>query len=417
MKNYFFCARNALILIAFLVLNGASVLNAEDWPGFRGPHGDGISSDENVPTEWGDSKNVKWKLSLPGKGFSSPIVVGKHVFVTAFSGAREQVKRHLVCVDRESGKALWTKSVDGESDGGDGGFASHGQASHTPVSDGQRVYVMFGSSGVVAYDFSGKELWQQGLGNERNSRFGTASSPILHKDHLIVTAGAESESVRAFDKKTGKEIWKTEASSFSGTYSTPLMVTDSKGVEQLLLSVKSEVWSLNPASGKLNWYAKTRVDTAACPAVIAHDGVAYVIGGRSGGRTAVRIDGKNDAMDRKVLWSEAGGSYVPSPVFYKGHLYWINDRGIASCIDAKTGKQVARKRLAGRFYASVVLINDKLYAVSRFGGTYVLKASPEFEQIAHNKLSDDSDFSGSPAVSDGQLFIRSDKSLYCIGAE
>ncbi|MCH7729127.1 MAG: PQQ-binding-like beta-propeller repeat protein [Planctomycetes bacterium] len=417
MKNHVLHAPHTWILLGLLALHGGSVLNAADWPGFRGKNGDGTSSDENVPTEWGDSENLKWKLGLPGKGFSSPIVVGKHVFVTAFSGTRNQVKRHLVCVSRETGKELWTKSVDGASDSSDSGFAYHGQASHTPVSDGERVYVMFGSSGVIAFDMSGKQLWKQDLGNERRARFGTASSPILYKDMLIVTAGAESESMRAFDKATGKEIWKTEAGSLSGTYSTPLITTNSEGVEELLLSVRYELWSLNPATGKLKWYAETKVDTAACPTLIAHEGIAYVIGGRSGGRTAVRIGGKKDVTDTNVLWSESGGSYVPSPVLHKGHLYWVNDSGVALCVDAKTGKQVGRKRLGGRFYASVVLIKDKLYAVSRYGGTYVLKADPSFEQIALNKLSDNSDFSGSPAVSDGQLFIRSDKNLYCIGGE
>jgi outer membrane protein assembly factor BamB len=223
--------------------------------------------------------------------------------------------------------------------------------------------------------------------------------------------------MRAFDKKTGKEVWKTEAASFSGSYSTPLVVTNPAGSDELLLSVTREVWSLNPASGKLKWYAETKVDTAACCSLIARDGVAYVIGGRSGGRTAVRIGGKNDVTDSNVLWSESGGSYVPSPILHQDQLFWINDRGIASCIDAKTGKELGRKRLGGRFYASVVLINGTIYAVSRFDGTYVLKATPEFEQIALNKLSDESDFSGSPAVSDGQLFIRSDKSLYCIAAD
>ena len=417
MKIHSLRATNALIVVTYLVLQGASFLKAEDWPRFRGPHGDGISNDERIPNEWSDLKNLKWKLTLPGKGFSSPIVFGKRVFVTAYSGSGNKVTRHLVCVDRESGKALWTKSVEGTSDKGESGFAYHGQASHTPVSDGERVYVMFGSSGVLAYDFSGEELWQQELGNERRSRFGTASSPILHGDHLIVTAGAESESMRAFDKKTGKEIWKTDAGSLSGTYSTPLIATGSNDDEELLLSVTNELWSLNPANGKLKWYAETKVDTAACPAVIAYDGVAYAIGGRSGGRTAVRMGGKNDVTDSHVLWSEGGGSYVPSPVLYKGHLYWVKDNGIAICVDGKTGKQVASSRLGGKFYASVVLINDKLFVVSRFDGTYVLNADPKFEQIALNKLSDDSDFSGSPAVSDGQLFIRSETNLYCIAAE
>ncbi len=415
MKNHN-CVRFSLLLTV-LAWQACAVLHAEDWPRFRGPQGDGTSTDKAVPTEWSASKNLKWKLKLPGKGFSSPIVVGKSVFVTAYAGSGDRVSRHVICVDRETGDIAWSKSVDGVSDGGERSFSYHGQASHTPVSDGERIYVMFGSNGVIAFDLTGKQLWQQDLGNERASRFGTASSPILHGNHLIVTAGAESESIRALDKLTGKEIWKSEARSLSGSYSTPLIVPNSEGVDELLLSVPYEVWSLNPTSGKLNWYAETKVDTAACCSLIAHDNIAYVIGGRGGGRTAIRLGGKDDVTDSNVIWSESGGSYVPSPVFHKGHLYWISDRGIATCVDAKTGKQVNSTRIRGSFYASVVLIDDKIYAVSRFEGTYVLKATPEFEQISLNKLADDSDFSGSPAVSDGQLFIRSEESLYCIATD
>ena len=412
-------SKNLSILLFFCLfcLPASSTIEAEDWPRFRGPRGDGVSGDKQIPIEWSDTKNLKWKRDLPGAGFSSPIVVGDNVFVTAYSGTSDSVKRHLVCVGRQTGDIVWSKSVDGTSDGGDGGFAYHGQASHTPVSDGEHVYVMFGSSGVRAFNMSGEQLWQKDVGNERAARFGTASSPILHGDLLIVTAGSESESVRAFNKKTGEEVWKTEASSLSSTYSTPLIVTNANNDAELLLGVVYELWSLNPTNGKLNWYAETRVDTAACPSVLAHDGVAYIVGGRSGGRAAVRIGGKGDVTDDNVLWSESGGSYVPSPILRNGHLYWINDRGIAICVDAKTGEEVARKRLGGRFYASAVLIDDKLYAVSRFDGTHVIEATPEFSQIASNKFSDDSDFSASPAVSDGQLFIRSDKTLYCIANE
>lgn len=405
---------NPFLLAAILVCLACSALNGEDWARFRGPRGNGTSSDKDVPTEWSDSENLKWKRRLPGKGFSSPIVVGTKVFVTAYSGSGDQVKRHLLCVDRATGDEVWTKTVDGVSDGGESGFAYHGQASHTPVSDGERVYAMFGSSGVAAFDLSGEQLWEQDLGNERAARFGTASSPILYKNLLIVTAGAESESIRAFHKITGEEVWKTEAGSLSGTYSTPLIATNANGTDELLLSVTSEVWSLNPATGKLNWYAETKVDTSACPSVIVDESIAYVIGGRRGGRTAVRLGGKDDVNESHVLWSESGGSYVPSPVLREGRLYWINDGGIASCVDAKSGKELNRKRLGGQFYSSIVLVGDRIYAVSRFGGTRVLAATPEFDEISHNKLSDESDFSGSPAISDGQLFIRSEEFLYCI---
>ena len=411
--------KKSLYLAAVLALFHTvpfGLCNAEDWPRFRGPRGDGTSQDGAVPTEWGDTKNLKWKHKLPGAGFSSPIVVGQNVLVTAYSGQGRDVKRHLICLDRNAGQIKWSKAIDGVSDGGDGGFNYHGQASHTPVSDGERVYVMFGSSGVRAFDMKGTQLWHQDVGNERAARFGTASSPILHGDHLIVTAGAESESIRAFDKKSGKEIWKTEAGSLSGTYSTPTIAKNALGEEELLLSVTFEVWGLNPQTGKLKWFAKTRVDTAACPSALVDKGVMYIIGGRGGGRTAIKMGGKDDITKTGVLWSEAGGSYVPSPILHEGRLYWINDSGIASCVDAKTGKQVAQKRLGGRYYASVCLINDKLYAVSRFGGTHVLEANSKFTEVAHNKLLDESDFSASPAISDGQLFLRSDAYLYCIQA-
>jgi len=207
------------------------------------------------------------------------------------------------------------------------------------------------------------------------------------------------------------------AESLSRCYSTPLIVTNGDGEDELLISVAYEIWSMNPDTGKLKWYAETKVDMNACPSLIAREGVAYAIGGRSGGRTAVRIGGKDDVTKANVLWSMSGGSYVSSPILHKGRLYWVNDRGIAFCIDAASGKELGSKRLGGQFYASVVLIEEKLYALSRFGGTYVLEATPELTQVAHNELSDQSDFSGSPAVADGQLILRSDKRLYCIEAE
>jgi hypothetical protein len=359
---------------------------------------------------------------MPGKGFSSPIVVGDRVFVTCYSGAEgelKSLKRHLLCADRHKGKVLWSEVVSSTARelGGPAFGTSHGFASHTPVSDGERVYVLFGNTGVLAFDMQGHQLWQKSVGTESAAMFGSAASPILYKDRLIVTAAAESASIRALDKKTGKEVWKSEAGSLSRCYSTPLIVKNTTAEDELLISVPYEVWGLNAETGKLKWYAQTKVDRNAVPSVIAQDGIAYVIGGRGGGRAAIRAGGEGDVTETNVLWSVAGGSYVPSPVLHKGHLYWVNERGIANCVDVQTGAEVAQRRLGGQFYASVVLIEDKLYAVSRFDGTYVLQATPKLAQVAHNRLSDESDFCGSPAVSDGQLILRSEKYLYCIEAE
>ncbi len=408
--------------VAFLAVLFVSVVEADDWPQFRGPGGSGVSSDDGVPTEWSDQKNLQWKVDLPGKGFSSPIVVGAYVLVTCYSdadGDLEKLQRHLVCVDRRDGTVTWTATVPStvaEASGPAFG-TRHGFASHTPVSDGQRVYVLFGGTGVVAFDLGGEELWRKSVGAESAAMFGSGSSPILYGDSLIVTAGSESESIRALDKLTGEELWKAEAATLSRCYSTPVIAANPQGEDELLLSVPYEIWSLAPDSGKLKWYAETQVDMNAVPALVVGDGVVYAIGGRGGGRTAVRIGGKDDVTETNVVWSTNEGAYVPSPVLHEGHLYWVNDRGVAICVDAATGEEVAKKRLDGQFYASVVVIHDKLYAVSRFDGTFVLTATPEMEEIAHNRLSDESDFSGSPAVSDGQFILRSDTSLYCVGAE
>ena len=277
--------------------------------------------------------------------------------------------------------------------------------------------MLFGNAGVFAFDMAGQQIWNRDVGSENAASFGSASSPILYGDNVIVCAGSESESILAMNRVTGDEVWKTEAASLSSSYSTPIIVRNAQQSDELLLPVAQEIWSLNPKTGKLKWYAAARIDRNACPVLVAGQGVVFAIGGRSGGRTAVRLGGRDDVSDSHVVWSKPGGSYVPSPVLYKGHLYWVTDRGVVNCVDIKTGEEAGQERLGGQYYASIMLVGNRLYAVSRFGGTFILKATPELTQIAHNTLTDDSDFSASPAVSDGQLFIRSDARLYCIAAD
>lgn len=404
-----------LVLCGILSLC-AVCLDAEDWRGFRGPQNQGVSSDETVPLEWAADKNVKWKLDLPGKGFSSPIVVGQQVLVTAYSGNTSSLQRHLLSVNRETGKTDWVTSVDSDvpETSGPAFGTSHGYASHTPVSDGKNIYVHFGKTGVICFDMEGKQVWKKSVGTGA-AMFGSAASPILYKDRLIITAASESQSVVALNRADGKQIWSTKADSLARSYATPIVATNEQGNDELLVSVPYEVWSLNPGSGKLNWYSLNSVDTNACPALVVQEKTAYVVGGRGpGGRAAIPLKGQADAGEAVSLWSTTGGSYVSSPVLSKDHLFWLTERGIALCVDIRTGKEVGRRRVGGQFYASAVLIKDKIYAVSRFGGTYVLSATPELKQLAHNELGDESDFSGSPAVSNGQLFLRSDKALYCI---
>lgn len=411
------------IIAACLAFVFCSALSAEDWLRFRGPNGTGVYQGAEVPTEWSATKNVKWKLKLPGRGFSSPIVVGDKVIVTCFTGSPDsKLTRHLVCVDRNDGKTLWTKTVPAvlPEFRSAGKFGYHGYASCTPVSDGERVYVHFGTTGVLAFDLDGKQLWQKSVGKENNAKFGSGSSPILWKDLVIVTAGNESATFYAFEKETGKEVWKAPAESLSNSYATPVIGANAAGDDEMLFSVPGEVWSMNPKTGKLNWYADSPATGGVCSSVVTDDGIAYVVAGGGFGRpgsAAIRLGGKKDVTKSNVLWTKSIGSYVPSPVLYNEHLYWVNDRGLAVCLNTKSGKEVKSRNLGSSFYASVLVINGKLYAVSRFEGAYVLEASPELSEISHNSLGDDSDFSGSPAVADGQLFIRSDDNLFCIAAK
>lgn len=409
----------AVVLCACCAANSL----ADDWLRFRGPNGAAVYHGPEVPTEWTATKNVQWKLKMPGRGFSSPIVVGDKVLVTCYTGTPDnKLTRYLICVDRNDGKQLWSKAVPAvlPEFRSAGKFGYHGYASCTPVSDGERIYVHFGTTGVLAFDLNGKQLWQKSVGKENNSKFGSGSSPILWQDLVIVTAGNESASFWAFKKDTGEEAWKAPAESLTNSYATPVIGTVSKGADELLFPVPGEVWSLNPATGKLNWYADSPATGGVCSSLVAEDGITYVVAGGGFGRpgsAAIRLGGKKDVTKTNVLWSKSVGSYVPSPVLYKDHLYWANDRGLAVCVDAKSGKEVKSRNLGSSMYSSVLVINGKLYAVSRFDGIYVVDASPELTSISHNSLGDDSDFSGSPAVSNGQLFIRSDENLFCIAAK
>lgn len=412
---------------AILFLTSVPV-NAGDWPRFRGPNGDGISTDGPIPAKWDAEKNLKWKADLPGKGSSSPIVVGERVFVTCYSGYGEaaggddaRLTRHLVCVDKTSGEILWTQGVRNNTreDRYQGFISEHGYASGTPVSDGQNVYAFFGKSGVCAYDLHGNNLWNVSVGtSSSNRRWGSAASLIVHGDSVIVNASEESRSIIALDRKTGKETWKTEANLLELAYGTPKVVK-SGDRELLVLAVPQEVWALNPANGKLAWYCETQLPGNVSPSVNSANGMIYVTGGYPAtGSVAFKAEGKGD-ITSNITWKKRDASYVATPVLHEGHLYWINDKGIAFCMNAETGETVYRERLVGGggrpVYASPVLCDDKLFVASRWEGVYVIAAKPEFELLAHNKFEDDdSDFNGTPAISGRQMFLRSNKALYCI---
>ena len=435
--------RSRILCVLVLIIGLNSLVSASDWSRFRGPNGSGISSDTaSTPVEWSPDRNVRWKTPLPGAGVSSPIVVGDLLFVTCYSGYGanfgkiEDLKRHLVCVDRSSGKILWDKSVDAvlpEDSYSGMGIPSHGYASHTPVSDGKHIYVFFGKSGVLAYDLEGKQRWHQSVGTESDRRrWGSASSPILHEGNVIVVASAESEAIIALNAETGDEVWRQEAAGLANVWGTPLIVKIDDERTDLVLGVPYEIWGFNPDSGKLRWYSEISAGDQYSSSLVAVQDVVYSIEGRGGGSAAVRAGGKGDVTKSHTVWSGSDSSRFGTPVVYQGRLYFFAS-GVATCNDAKTGKKVFQGRLEGgsssggggrsRFgrggggsdYSSPVVADGKIYYVQSSGSCFVLKAGDKFEQLAVNSVTTDREsFGATPALSNGEIFLRSDKHLYCV---
>ena len=415
--------------LSLAVLSPTLVATATDWPQFRGPGSAGISSDETgLPVTWTARKNIIWKKALPGFGASSPITVGKRIFVTCYSGYglnrgrpgdQESLKLHLLCFDLSSGERLWGRTIDPQLPDREyeGWLPEHGYASSTPASDGKAVYTFFGRSGVHAFDLEGNPLWNGSAGTETHG-FGTAGSPLLHGQLVIINGCVESDSLIAFDKRTGKEVWRTRG--INRSWCTPVLVDVPGGGKEVVVNTDGAVLGFDPDTGKRLWRCDG-IDDYVCPSVIAHGGVVYALGGRSSVKAlAVRAGGRGDVTATHRLWKSREGSKIPSPVYHDGYIYWVQHTGIAYCASARTGEVVYKERLQdigprNKTYASAVLADGRLYVVTCEGGTVVLAAKPEFEQLARNVLEDDSIFNASPAITGGRLILRSDRYLYCIG--
>jgi len=450
----------ALCAAATLCLSTAGVTHAADWLRFRGPNGSGTGSGEaQAPIEWSSTKNLKWKVDLPGPGASSPIIVGNRILLTCWTGyadggnggSLENLKRHLLCYDRVTGTRLWDAEVPAvlPEDRFEGMFAENGYATHTPVSDGEKVYVFYGKSGVYAYDLDGRQLWYVSAGTGLDRRnWGSASSPILYRNLVIVTASAESHALIAFDKDSGEQVWKQEAEGLGSTWGTPVLVKVDDERTDLVLAVPYEIWGLDPTSGKLKWYCEAIASSSMCSSVVADGNVVYAVesGPDGGGAVAVKAGGSGDVTKTHVLWSGRERSRVGTPVIHDGRMHWISG-GTATALDAKTGDQLYQVRLqggdaagsresgsgrpgfgggfgggrggrgGGQDYSSPVVSGGHMYYLRRSGDMYIVKLGKEFEQVAVNRFDDGGDFNATPALGDGEIFIRSSRHLYCVAAE
>jgi len=429
-----FLRYSALVLFVFNSLT----LHAGDWPRFRGPDGSGVAVDsDSLPTTWSPTANVAWKTQMPGPGASSPIIVGGKAFVTCYSGYGltqenpgeiENLVRHLVCVNLQTGKVLWQKDVKAAlpEDPYTGiGVTAHGYASHTPVSDGKNVYTFFGKSGVHAFDMDGKELWQAEVGKESDpTKWGSSSSPVIYNNTVIVTASAESQAIIGLDTQTGKELWRQEAEGLDGMWGTPTLVKIDEDRTDLVMCVAKELWGLDPASGKLRWFASATGAEHAYSSVILDGKRVFAFTGRGGGSIAIDAGGSGDVSKTNTVWTGGETTSFATPVRHKSKVYLVTS-GVVNVVDEKTGEKVQQVRLAGalqtggRFgsldYPSPIVVGDRMFYLNGSGQMFVFDLTGELKQIAVNRVTADVEtFWGTPAVSDGRLVLRSSMHLYCV---
>lgn len=412
-------ARLVLALVSLTFL-------AADWPTFRGPDSAASAPEAKVPTHWTSVSNVAWMVALPGAGDSSPITWGDKVFVTSYSGYgldqgkpgdQKDLRLHLLSVDLETGNLVWARQIEPRMPEQDyrGFLALHGYASSTPATDGEKVYMFAGQTGVFAFTMAGKPVWKADVGSGLHE-WGSGTSVVLHQNLVIVNAGVESGAIVALNKTDGKEAWRFEG--IKRSWSTPVVAAAPGGRKELIVSMEGKVFGLAPDSGEKLWEC-AGVQDYVCPSVVAHDGIAYVTGGRKPYCMAVRLGGSGDVLGSHVLWQIANTPKVATPLVYEGRLYWIDQRGRATCIEAASGKVLHQRDLeikgrGDKVYASLVLAGGQIYGVTRESGTIVLKPGAEFEEVTRNDVDDPGIFNATPAVAGNRLLLRSDRNLYCI---
>jgi outer membrane protein assembly factor BamB len=411
-----------LVLLACCVAVNA---RAADWPAWRGPHGTGVYDEVDLPTTWSATENVAWKAPLPGPGNSTPVVAAGRVFVTCASD--KGATRSVLCFDRASGKLLWRQ--DTKFTGEETTHETNPYCAASPATDGRRVFAWHGSAGVVAYDAQGgKPLWQRDLGPFRHI-WGNASSPVLYGEKLILQLGPGPETrLVALDARSGQTVWENDLPEakgkapdhWKGSWGTPVLYKADDGRTTLVAGLPQYVAGFDPESGKELWRCRGLGDLVYTNPLIGN-GVIVQMSGYQGPALALRVPKPGETGDLTAshrLWLVEKGNpqRVGSGVIADEHVYILNDPGVAECIELRTGKQVWKQRAAHSSWGSMVLSGDRLYVTDMSGQTVVLRAGPKFELLHENALADGDLTRASVAVSDGQIFIRTYKQLYCIGA-
>jgi len=386
-----------------------SVVLVFDWPQFRGPTGQGVSEERGLPLTWSENKNVRWKVAIPGRGWSSPVVQGDRIWLT--TATEEGKSLRAIAVDRNTGAILQNVEVF-RLKSAKLANSKNSFASPTPVVEGELVYVHFGAFGTACIKQSGEIVWKTRLEYD-NGQHGTGGSPVIYDDLLILSCdGNDVQFVVALDKATGKVRWKKMREGYQA-YTTPLVVALPEG-DQVISPGAFRATAYEPRTGKEIWQVKYGEGFSNVPRPVFGHGLVFICTGfQQPSLLAIRPDGRGDITKSKIVWRlDRGVPLTPSPLLVGDELYMVTDNGIATCVDAKTGQELWRARLGGNHSASPIYADGKIYFLSEEGESVVIAPGRQLKHLATNQL--DGPTLASMAVSDSSLFIRTATHLYRI---
>lgn len=397
-----------------IALTCAETADGRQWPAFRGPDGQGHSSERGLPLTWSETQNIAWKTKVPGLGWSSPVIANGRVWITTAVEERG-ISLRALAYDIETGREVVNAEVFKIPYDRRDINPKNSWASPTPVIDGDRVYVHFGADGTAALTWSGEIIWKNRF--EYQSQHGAGGSPIVHGDLLIFNCdGSDAAFVIALDKRTGRTRWRTNRGyPADQAYTTPLIIR--VGDRDQLISVGAfRARAYEPETGREIWRVRYDEGFSNVPRPVYAHGLVYIATGfQQPELLAVRPDGKGDVTKTHVAWSlKRGAPLTPSPLIVGDELYVVNDGGIATCIDARTGTIVWQQRLGGTYSASPVFADGRIYFLAEQGATVVVSPGREFRRLAVNTL--DGGLLASMGISSGSLFLRTDSYLYRVTA-